>query len=146
MKSDSFGFQKPEELISFPLYAASRELIRRYSALLDGIGLTYTQYLSMSLLWDRGVLTSKEMGDMLRLDSGTLTPLLKKLEAKGLIERRRLPRDERNLEISITDMGMELKDKAADIPGAVASTLNISNDDCIALRRILSRMISFTES
>ena len=92
-----------ENHLCFPLYAASREVIKLYKPYLDELDLTYTQYIAMVLLWEHNLLTVKELGEYLFLDSGTLTPLLKKLEAKGYVTRSRSTKDERNLNVSITE-------------------------------------------
>ena len=92
---------KLENQLCFPLYACSRNVIREYKPYLDRLDLTYTQYIAMLVLWEKGTLTVKELGEELYLDSGTLTPLLKKLEQKGLINRKRSSADERNLLLSV---------------------------------------------
>ena len=99
---------KLENQLCFPLYACSKEVIKKYKPILDEFDLTYTQYITMMVLWEYGSINVKTLGDMLFLDSGTLTPLLKKLESKGYITRNRDKNDERNLIISITDSGKKL--------------------------------------
>lgn len=130
-----------ENQICFPLYAASREIIKLYKPYLDGVGLTYTQYIAMMLLWEKGKMTSKEMGERLYLDSGTLTPMLKKLEQKGYICRERSKSDERNLEISITELGKELREKAEDIPEQMAKCVKITRDEAVNLYGILYKIL-----
>ena len=102
--------------ISFPLYACAKETVRLYKPYLDEIGLTYTQYIAMLVLWETEKMTVKELGNKLYLDSGTLTPLLKKLETKGLIRRERSKEDERNLFLMLTEEGYAMKDQALHIP------------------------------
>ena len=102
---------KLENQLCFPLYAASKEVIRRYKPLLDKVDLTYTQYIALMVLWEDNEINVKTLGEKLFLDSGTLTPLLKKLENKGYITRKRLDIDERNLTISITKEGLALKEQ-----------------------------------
>ena len=130
-----------ENQICFPMYAASREIIKLYKPYLDGVGLTYTQYIAMMLLWEKEKMTSKEMGERLYLDSGTLTPMLKKLEQKGYICRKRSKSDERNLEISITELGKELREKAEDIPEQMAKCVKITRDEAVNLYGILYKIL-----
>ena len=105
-----------ENQLCFPLYACSREVIKRYKPCLDKLDLTYTQYIAMMVLWERKSVTVKELGSFLYLDSGTLTPLLKKMEAKGLITRRRSGEDERSLIVRLTEKGEKLRDEAVGVP------------------------------
>ena len=98
---------KLENQLCFPLYACSKEIIRRYKPFLDELDLTYTQYLAMMVMWDRGEMNVKHLGECLYLDSGTLTPVLKKLESKGYVIRSRSREDERNLIVTITDKGRQ---------------------------------------
>ena len=117
MTDQRYDALKIKNHLCFPLYACSREVIKRCKPFLDKIDLTYTQYLTMLVLWEKGEITSKELGNRLYLDSGTLTPLLKKLEQKGLLIRSRSREDERNLLISLTAEGAAMKDEALSIPG-----------------------------
>ena len=127
--------------LCFPLYAASRQIIKQYKPHLDRIDLTYTQYITMMLLWERGSLTSRELGERLFLDSGTLTPVLKKLEKKGLLIRERSEKDERNLEVTLTDEGERLADVASDIPDRMAECMHLSSDDATMLYGILYKIL-----
>ena len=102
--------------LCFPLYACARETIKLYKPHLDELGLTYTQYIAMMVLWEKKAVTVKELGAELFLDSGTLTPLLKKMEAKGLLTRRRSTDDERSLIVSLTPEGEALKERALQVP------------------------------
>ena len=120
MIMEKYDALKIEGQLCFPLYACSREMIKKYKPFLDEMDMTYTQYIAMLVLWEKKHLTVKELGDCLYLDSGTLTPLLKKMEAKGLITRKRSDRDERSLIVSLTEKGESLKDKAVNIPYEVA--------------------------
>ncbi len=131
-----------ENQLCFPLYACSREIIRQYKSLLDPLGLTYTQYLTMMVLWEHGCVTAKALGGMLHLDSGTLTPLLKRLESKGYLTRRRDPEDERSLLVSPTETGMALRDQAVKIPVRIAETTPLSIEDGQALYRILYEILA----
>ncbi len=116
MSLEGYEQLKLENQLCFPLYAAAKEVVRKYKPFLDELDLTYTQYITMMVLWEKEELNVKELGSILYLDSGTLTPLLKKLEAKGYITRNRCKEDERNLIIQITEKGDALKDQAAKIP------------------------------
>ena len=104
---------KLENQLCFPLYVASKEVIKRYRPFLDKIDLTYTQYIAMMVLWEKETINVKDLGKRLFLDSGTLTPLLKSLETKGLVNRKRSKEDERILVVTITEKGKALKEEAA---------------------------------
>ena len=132
---------KLENQLCFPLYAAAREVVKKYKPYLDEIGLTYTQYIAMLVLWEKKSMNVKNLGDSLFLDSGTLTPLLKKLESSGLISRARSSEDERNLIVTITDKGEILKDKAIGIPFKLASCLNLSSDEAKTLYGLLYKVV-----
>ena len=127
--------------LCFPLYACSREIIKRYKPFLDEIDLTYTQYIAMMVLWEQGSTTVKELGNALYLDSGTLTPLLKTMEAKGLITRRRSEADERSLIVSLTAEGEALKDKALSVPRQMASCVCLEPEEARELYRILYKLL-----
>ena len=130
-----------ENQLCFPLYAASREVIKLYKPYLDVLDLTYTQYIAMLFLWEYGSMTVKEIGDHLFLDSGTLTPLLKKLEAKGVISRTRSQKDERNLDVALTDAGRALQDKALSIPLSMGQYNPLSLDETVTLYNLLYKML-----
>ena len=112
---------KLENQLCFPLYAASKEIVRKYKPLLDRLDLTYTQYITMMVMWEYSELNVKEIGDKLFLDSGTLTPVLKTLEHKGYITRNRDEHDERNVIIHITDAGKKLKVQALKVPEEITN-------------------------
>ena len=135
------NFLRLENQLCFPLYAAARETIKVYKPFLDELDLTYTQYIAMLLLWEHNTLTVKGMGDRLFLDSGTLTPLLKKLEAKGLITRTRSTKDERNLNVTITDQGMALREKAEHIPEDIGKNNPLSLEETMTLYRLLYKLL-----
>ncbi len=124
----NFDCLKLENQLCFPLYVCSKEIVRRYKPYLDELDLTYTQYITMMALWECKEINVKELGEKLYLDSGTLTPLLKKLETKGYIKRERSKSDERNLIVTITKDGEALKETAADIPQKIGACVNISPD------------------
>ena len=132
---------KIENQLCFPLYACSRDVIKKYKPYLDKIDLTYTQYITMLVMWDRKEVNVKELGRRLYLDSGTLTPLLKKLESKGLLTRKRSTEDERNLVISITEKGERLKEEAAEIPEKLTQTLPLNQEEAVTLYHILYKLL-----
>jgi DNA-binding MarR family transcriptional regulator len=136
---------KLENQICFPLYACSREVIRRYKPFLDEIDLTYTQYITMMVLWERRSVTAKELGGCLFLDSGTLTPLLKKLEAKGLVTRHRSEEDERSLVVSITQEGMDLRERARSIPEQMGRCVKLEAEEAQTLYRLLYKLLEGAE-
>lgn len=127
--------------LCFPLYAASREVVRKYKPFLDEIGLTYTQYIVMLVLWEEEKISMQELGKRLYLDSGTLTPLLVKLEEKGLVEKARNEKDVREIIVSITDKGVGLKVQAREIPGKIGKCLNISAIEAVQLKKILNKIL-----
>ncbi len=141
MNNSGYEALKLENQLCFPLYACARETIKLYKPFLNRLDLTYTQYITMMVLWERRSLTAKELGDLLFLDSGTLTPLLKKLEAKGCLTRNRSRSDERSLVVTVTDDGMALRERAVSIPQNMISCLRIGQEDALNLYRILYRML-----
>ena len=146
MSLEGYEQLKLENQLCFPLYAAAKEVVRKYKPVLDELDLTYTQYITMMVLWEKEELNVKELGSILYLDSGTLTPLLKKLEAKGYISRNRCKEDERNLIIQITEKGDALKEKAANIPNAMTDKwLNISKEEIKTIYHALYKLLSQTQ-
>ena len=128
--------------LCFPLYACAKEIVRRYKPFLDEIDLTYPQYIVMMVLWEEREINGKELGSRLYLDSGTLTPVLKRLEQKGLITRQRDDKDERVLIVSITKEGDELKDKAVEIPVKMAGCVSLEPQDAAELYRLLHKLLA----
>ena len=128
--------------LCFPLYACAKEIVRRYKPFLDEIDLTYTQYIVMMVLWEEREINVKELGSRLYLDSGTLTPVLKRLEQKGLITRQRDDKDERVLIVSITKEGDELKDKAVEIPIKMAGCVSLEPQDAAELYGLLHKLLA----
>ncbi len=128
---------KLDNQLCFPLYAASREIIKLYHEPLSKIGLTYTQYITMMVLWEEKRINVKDLGKRLFLDSGTLTPLLKVLEKDGYITRTRSKEDERVLVVELSKEGAQLKKKAASIPLEVGQCIQLSADDAKELYRLL---------
>ena len=134
---DKYDALKLENQLCFPLYACSREIIRKYRPFLTALDLTYTQYIAMLVFWEERSISVKELGEKLHLDSGTLTPVLKSLEAKGYVQRHRSSEDERVLIVELTDAGEALREKAVDVPFRIGSCIKLSPDDAAALYRIL---------
>ncbi len=141
MGCDNYDSLKLENQLCFPLYACSKEIIRAYKPFLDKVDLTYTQYITMMVLWEKKEMNVKTLGEYLYLDSGTLTPVLKKLESKGYLKRTRSKSDERNLLVSITKEGEALKEKAKEIPAKIGSCVKLSEKDAKELYRLLYLVI-----
>ena len=141
MEFSKYDSLKLENQLCFPLYACSREIVKRYKPFLDKIDLTYTQYIAVMVMWEKKCVNVKELGDCLYLDSGTLTPLLKKLEAKGLLTRVRSEKDERNLVVTITNEGEKLKERAAEIPLQIAGCTNLTGEEAVQLYRLLYKIL-----
>lgn len=132
---------KLENQICFHLYACAKEIVRRYTPLLEPLGLTYTQYIAMMVMWEHKSISVRDMGKLLFLDSGTLTPMLKKMEKAGWIQRKRSERDERMVILTITARGEELHDKAAEIPLKMARCVTLENDEVLQLYSLLNKMM-----
>ena len=130
--------------VCFPLYAASRAVTRAYGPLLEEFGLTYPQYLVLLALWSAGddPMTVGELGQRLQLDTGTLTPLLKRLEGAGHLTRRRDPTDERRVLLELTDDGWALRERVADVPAKLLETVGLGIDDLTTIRRLLGQVIT----
>lgn len=139
--SSKYDCLKLENQICFPLYVVSKEVIRKYIPLLEELDLTYTQYICMMALWDKKVMNVKDLGDVVFLDSGTLTPLLKKLESKNYITRTRSVSDERIVVVNVTDEGLRLRDKALSIPNSIGSCMKLSESDAKTLYKLLHKII-----
>jgi DNA-binding MarR family transcriptional regulator len=132
---------KLENQICFPLYACSKEIVRKYKPFLDELDLTYTQYIVMMVMWEEKQINVKNLGKQLYLDSGTLTPLLKKMETKGYITRKRAKEDERNLLVTITPEGEALRERAKDIPTQMGACINIKPEEMKELYTILYKVL-----
>ncbi|RKG98223.1 MarR family transcriptional regulator [Corallococcus sp. CA053C] len=126
--------------LCFPLYAASRAMVQAYTPLLSKLGLTYPQYLVMLVLWETDGVTVKTLGEKLYLDSGTLTPLLKRLETLAFVRRERSTEDARSVRVSLTPQGRALRRKAASIPEAIACRTGLSLEELSRLRRDVLRL------
>ena len=138
MKYDAL---KLENQLCFPLYASAKEVVRLYKPFLDAIGLTYTQYIAMLALWERDGLSVKELGEQLYLDSGTLTPLLKKMESQGLVRRSRNARDERSVTITLSEQGKALRERAVSIPERLGECLPLTAEEAKTLYRLLYKVL-----
>ena len=132
---------KLDSQICFPLYAASKEVVRLYRPFLDELDLTYTQYICMLALWERREASVGELGDLLYLDSGTLTPLLKKLEAKGYVSRARSHEDERKVVVALTETGAALRERAVGIPEALYRRTGLDRNDAEQLWTLLHKLL-----
>lgn len=141
MENANYDVLKLENQLCFLLYASSREIVKRYKPLLDKIDLTYTQYIAMLVLWEKKQLTVKELGECLYLDSGTLTPLLKKLEYKGFVTRVRSEKDERSLVVTLTQEGEKLKEQAVEIPLQIAGCINLTPQEGKLLYDMLHKVL-----
>ena len=132
---------KLENQLCFPLYACSKAITRAYGPFLKQSGLTYTQYITMMALWEYGDSSVKELGERLFLDSGTLTPLLKKLEKRGYVERTRDSVDERKLVVTLTERGRELESEVADVPSQMACNVTLTPEEGAQFAALLHKMI-----
>lgn len=130
---------KLDNQICFPLYALSKEITRQYTPFLNALDLTYPQYLVMLVLWEQGEQTVNQIGAKLHLDSGTLTPLLKRLQVKNLVQRERNQTDERTVMISLTESGKSLEHQASEIPLKIANCLNLNETEIAVLHKIIGR-------
>ena len=137
----NYDVLKLENQLCFPLYACAKEVVRLYKPFLDEIGLTYTQYITMMVLWDKQSQSVKELGDYLYLDSGTLTPLLKKMEAQGLVTRVRNASDERIVDVSLTEKGAQLREKAVDVPAKIGSCVPLTTQEAQTLYGLLYKVL-----
>jgi len=138
---DRYDALKLGSQLCFPLYAAAREVIKQYRPYLDEVGLTYTQYVAMMVFWEQGSISVKELGKRLFLDSGTLTPVLKSLEAKGFVRRSRSKEDERVVIAELTDKGEALKEEAVTIPERMAGCLELSAEEAAQLYVLLYKIL-----
>ena len=127
--------------ICFPMYVASKEIVRRYIPLLNKLDLTYTQYITLLALWEKDHITVKELGEKLYLDSGTLTPLLNKLEKKGYIIKNKSDKDGRELVVIVTTKGLELKQKALEVPPEIAKCVNLKKEEAIVFYQLLHKVL-----
>ena len=133
---------KLENQLCFPLYVCAKEVVRRYRPLLEPLGLTYTQYLAMMAFWEHKTLTVGRLGELLHLDSGTLTPVLKKMEKSGWIRRERSRTDERQTIVTITSDGETLRERAAEVPQQMMQCAPLESDEAVPLYTLLYKLIN----
>ena len=143
---DTYDSLKLDNQICFPLYACAKEVVRQYRKPLEELNLTYTQYVVMMVFWEHGGMTEKELGERVKLDSGTLAPLLKRLEKQGLVNRIRPETNERKLYITLTKQGEQLKSRAVSVPDAMRGCLNLSPEEMGQLKALLDKALSKMES
>ena len=141
MKTKEIDSLKLENQLCFPLYSASREVVKKYHPYLTQIGLTYTQYITMMVMWEEKQISVKELGEKLFLDSGTMTPVLKSLEQKGFVTRKRSEQDERSVIVKITETGEELKESAKEIPLKVAGCVGLEVEEAQELYILLYKIL-----
>ena len=139
--SNKYDVLKLENQLCFPLYVCAKEVVRAYKPYLDELDITYTQYITMMVMWEHKELRVKEIGEHLYLDSGTLTSVLKKLEEKGFVTRRRSEKDERDLIVTITDKGTALKEKAVHVPEKLGACVELDPQKAKALYDTLYEVI-----
>ena len=139
--ADKYDHLKLENQLCFPLYACSKEMVKAYKPYLDELDLTYTQYITMMVMWEHKELKVKEVGKYLYLDSSTLTPLLKRLEEKGYITRRRSAEDERDLIVTITECGEALKEKASSVPQRLSACISLEPQKAQTLYAMLYEIL-----
>ncbi len=144
-KQEDFNPLKLENQLCFPMYACAKEIVRRYRPYLDELGITYTQYITMMVMWEHEKIISTDLSAYLHLDYGTLTPVLKKLETMGMIKRKRAAKDERLLEIELTDAGRGLREKAGHIPGKMSGLLGLSAKEAKTLYDLLYKTLAYME-
>ncbi len=138
---DKYNILKLENQLCFRLYASSREVIKKYKPILDQYNLTYTQYLTMLVLWENEKITFKGIGEKLHLDSGTLTPLIKKLEKMNLVTKYRSKEDDRVVIVELTDEGRNLKDDMIDVPRKAFCSLGIEKEQILELKKNLDSLL-----
>jgi len=141
MENSKYDALELKNQLCFPVYALSREIVKKYRPYLDPLDLTYTQYIAMIVLWEVERINVKDLGERLYLDSGTLTPVLKSLESKGFITRKRNSSDERVLDVSLTEKGIALKDRAAHIPGELTKYVNFNHEEMRALYNAVYKLL-----
>ena len=139
---DKYDALKLDNQLCFPLYACAKEIVKRYTPCLDKLDLTYTQYITMMVMWEHRELLAKDLGRYLYLDSGTLTPVLKKLEEKGFVARQRFAGDERSLLVTLTPAGEALRERALDVPRQMGACVKMEPGDAAALYGLLHKLLA----
>ena len=145
MNNQKYDVLKLENQLCFPLYAAAKETVKLYRPLLEKMNLTYTQYIAMLVFWEHKKMNVKELGEKLYLDSGTLTPVLKSLEAKGYVRRYRSTEDERVLLVEVTEAGKALREEALSVPAQMACHVMLSPEESQTLYKLLYKLLSAVE-
>ena len=145
MDDQRYDVLKLENQLCFPLYAAAKETVKLYRPFLEKMNLTYTQYIAMLVFWEHKKMNVKELGEKLYLDSGTLTPVLKSLEAKGYVRRYRSTEDERVLLVEVTEAGKALRDEALSVPAQMACHVVLSPEESLTLYKLLYKLLSAIE-
>lgn len=135
-----------EQQLCFDVYAASRAINKAYRPLLEALGLTYPQYLVMLVLWEHEAQTVKQLGEQLQLDSGTLSPLLKRLEHAGFLQRQRRASDEREVEIQLTEAGRALRQQASNVPASIFQAIGLSAAEYLQLKHLLRQVMASVEA
>ena len=138
---EKYDSLKLENQLCFPLYAAAKEIVRKYKPFLDDLDLTYTQYITMMVMWEERCITVTKLGEKLYLDSGTLTPLLKKLEQKHYISRQRSKEDERTLDVTLTSEGLALREKALCVPEGMGKCVKLTAEEAQCLYGLLNKLL-----
>ncbi|PKM51386.1 MAG: MarR family transcriptional regulator [Firmicutes bacterium HGW-Firmicutes-7] len=139
---DEYEGLKLDNQLCFTLYACSREIIKLYKPYLSKLDLTYTQYITLLVIWEKNAISVKELGDQLYLDSGTLTPVLKKLEAKQIIVRKRSELDERIMIVTLTESGINLKNRAVEIPNQIFCETQLNIEEAVLLKDSLAKLLN----
>lgn len=139
---DKYDGLKIENQVCFPLYACAKEVVKQYKPFLAPLDLTYTQYIAMMVVWEKKEITAKKLGEILYLDSGTLTPVLKKLEAKGYLRRERAKDDERNLNVILTAEGEQLREEAVAVPAQIVTCVDLSPEEAVQLYQLLYKVLA----
>ena len=142
---EEFDCLKLENQLCFPLYVASKYVVRSYTPILEEFDLTYTQYIAMMAMWEHKSLSMNELGKILYLDSGTLTPLVNKLIKKGYLQKQTDPNDKRMISITLTEKGSSLKQEMKQVPGKVAKCICMDKEEAQALRKYLDKIIASYE-
>ncbi len=143
---DQYDSLRLENQLCFPLYAAAREVIKQYHPFLDRIDLTYTQYIVLMVMWSEKKISIRDLCKKLYLDSGTLTPVLKSMEAKGIVSRYRSPEDERVVIVELTEAGLALREKAVEVPPQVGACIRLEPGEAMELYRLLYKVLNGMEN
>ncbi len=146
VQENAYDCLKLNNQVCFPLYACSKELVRQYSPYLKQLGLTYTQYIVMMVMWEKESISSRELARLTHLDYGTLTPVLKRLENSNYLTRNRMKEDERLLLLQITEEGKNLKEKAVDIPPSIAKCTGLTMDEFETLYKLTYKALTYMET